>query len=52
MEIDAIIKLINTTGFPIACCVAMYIQNIKFQKTIEELKIAMHDLIATLKSEG
>lgn len=36
-----IATLISTVGFPIACCVVMFIQNDKLQKTLAEIANTM-----------
>ena len=36
-----IATLISTVGFPIACCVVMFIQNDKLQKTLSEIANTM-----------
>ena len=33
MDINAIVQLISSLGFPIACCIAMFWQNIKLNET-------------------
>ena len=36
-----IATLISTVGFPIGCCVVMFIQNDKLQKTLSEIANTM-----------
>ncbi|MBQ0111585.1 MAG: hypothetical protein KBT03_00480 [Bacteroidales bacterium] len=52
MDINSIASFVNSTGFPIACCVAMYIQNNKYQKALEELKLTMAQLVNELKEHN
>ena len=58
-----IVTLINTVGFPIACCVALFYQNSKnsemyqefinsMQKTIENNTLALKELSIRLTTEG
>lgn len=58
-----IITVINTVGFPIACCVALFMQNGKnaenyqgiinsMQKTIENNTLALKELSIRIEKEG
>ena len=42
METNTIIELINSVGFPIVCCIALFYLNIKnnnrYEKQLEEIK--------------
>ncbi len=33
MDTNAIVQLVSSLGFPIACCIAMFWQNIKLNET-------------------
>lgn len=35
--IDTIIKLISNLGFPIVCCIVLFVQNNNFSKALNEL---------------
>ena len=37
MELDSIITLISNVGFPIACCVVLFIQQNKLTGTLNEI---------------
>lgn len=37
MEMEAIMTAITNVGFPIACCIFMFVQNDKMQKTLADL---------------
>lgn len=41
MELDNIITLISNLGFPIACCVVLFIQNNKLTNTLNEISRTM-----------
>lgn len=40
-SIDVIVKLISNLGFPIACCVVLFIQNNSFSKALNELSTTL-----------
>lgn len=39
--IDVLVKLISNLGFPIACCVVLFIQNNNFSKALNELSTTL-----------
>lgn len=54
MEMDAILTAITNVGFPITCCIVMFFQNDKFQKTLAEISTTltlMNDRIKELEEE-
>lgn len=44
MELKDVIDLIQTVGFPIVCCVVLFRQNEKYQKSISELTQAVNKM--------
>ena len=42
---DEIISLISNVGFPIACCVVLFMQQNKLTKTLTEISITMSGLL-------
>lgn len=53
MTYNEIQNLIGSLGFPIACCVVMFIQNGKLQKTLSELTLTLEKMrIEISKREG
>ena len=42
--LEYIITLIKEVGFPIACCVVLFIQNNKLTNTLVEIKKSMEEL--------
>lgn len=42
---DDIISLISNVGFPIACCVVLFMQQNKLTKTLTEISITMSGLL-------
>ena len=49
MELDAILSAISTVGFPIACCIVLFIQNNKLRDTVEENTKAVMSLTDYIK---
>lgn len=45
-----IATLISTVGFPIACCVVMFMQNGQLQKTLNEIATTMALLTERIKN--
>lgn len=39
--IDIVAKLVSNLGFPIACCVVLFIQNNNFSKALNELSTTL-----------
>mgnify|MGYP006931952660 CR=1 FL=1 len=44
MEAGEIVTLITNVGFPIACCVVLFVQNNKMQKTLSEMTLSLQKL--------
>lgn len=44
MTINEITDLITGVGFPVACCIVLFIQNGKFQETLKEITLALQSL--------
>lgn len=42
--LNYLVELIKEVGFPIACCVVLFIQNNKLTNTLMEIKNSMEDL--------
>lgn len=50
MEIvDIVTNLISNLGFPIACCVVLFIQNNKLTNIIGDLKVSISKMSETLE---
>lgn len=49
MEGINIIELINNVGFPICCCIVLFMQNNKLTKTIADLKDTLTENSTLLK---
>ena len=47
--IEVITKLIGSVGFPIACCIIMFIQNSKLRDTLNENTQVLKDLSNEIK---
>lgn len=47
---DEIIQLINGVGFPIACCVVLFIQQGQLRKSIEQNTATLKELSDNLKA--
>ncbi len=39
---DEIISLITNVGFPIACCIVLFMQQSKLTKTLEDLNVTLN----------
>lgn len=48
--LQEITTIISTVGFPIACCVVMFVQNDKLQKTLNEIATTMALLTERIKN--
>ena len=51
MDLNAIISAISTVGFPIVCCVALFLQNTKLRDTVEENTKAIISLTDYIKNK-
>lgn len=41
---DEIVNMISNVGFPIACCVVMFINNNKFTETLCNLNVTLKEI--------
>lgn len=41
MDLSGIVDLFSNLAFPVACCVVMFIQNGKMQKTLSDISLTM-----------
>lgn len=48
MDITIISQLIGSLGFPIACCVVLFLQNGNMQKTLTELQKTLVEISTRL----
>lgn len=48
---EDIINVISNVGFPIACCIYLLLENKKLRDKIEELSLAINDLVNKLDKE-
>lgn len=44
MNINDIISIISTVGFPIAACCVMFMQNNKLQDTLKDISVTMQKM--------
>lgn len=44
MTFNEIQTLIGSVGFPMACCIVMFMQNSKLQKTLSDLTITLEKM--------
>lgn len=51
MDVQAISTFISTVGFPIAACIALYLQNVKMSEALNNNTLALTEL-STLIKEG
>lgn len=49
MNIDSIVTIITTVGFPIAACIALFWQNMKMSETIANNTEAIIELTTIIK---
>ena len=49
MDLNAIISAISTVGFPIVCCIVLFVQNNKLRDTIDENTKAVISLTDYIK---
>lgn len=47
---DEIVNLISNVGFPIACCVVMFINNSKFTDTLCNLNVTLKELSTRMET--
>lgn len=48
---EDIINVISNVGFPIACCIYLLLENGKLSDKLEELSLAINDLVNKLDKE-
>jgi hypothetical protein len=51
MDVQSISTFISTVGFPIAACIALYLQNVKMSEALNNNTLALTEL-STLIKEG
>ena len=51
MDIQTVSTFISTVGFPIAACIALYLQNVKMSEALNNNTLALTEL-STLIKEG
>lgn len=49
MNIDGVVQIITTVGFPIAACIALFWQNMKMSETIANNTEAIVELTTIIK---
>lgn len=49
--LNALGDFISRVGFPIAACVAMYFQNRSFEKSIDEMRVAITELRDAIRAK-
>lgn len=49
MEINTFTNLITGVGFPIACCILLFLQNNNMQKTLTDVTLAMQSIVDRLE---
>lgn len=44
MDVNALVTVISTVGFPIAACCVMFMQNNKLQDTLKDISVTMQKM--------
>lgn len=44
MDVNAVVTIISTVGFPIAACCVMFFQNNKLQDTLKDISVTMQKM--------
>ena len=44
MDVNALVTIISTVGFPIAACCVMFMQNNKLQDTLKDISVTMQKM--------
>ena len=44
MDVNALVTIISTVGFPIAACCVMFFQNNKLQDTLKDISVTMQKM--------
>ena len=47
---EEIANLISNVGFPIACCIVMFINNSKFTETLTNLNVTLKELSTRIEN--
>ena len=47
---EEIVNLISNVGFPIACCVVMFINNSKFSEALNNLNVTLKELSTRMEN--
>lgn len=45
---DEIVNMISNVGFPIACCIVMFINNGKFTEALNNLNVTLKEISARM----
>ena len=48
--VEEITQLISNVGFPIACCVVLFINNSKFNETLNALNVTLKEISTRLEN--
>ena len=44
MDVNVLIQVVSTVGFPIAACCVMFMQNNKLQDTLKDISVTMQKM--------
>ena len=47
---EEIVNLISNVGFPIACCVVMFVNNSKFSEALNNLNVTLKELSTRMEN--
>lgn len=47
---EEIVSMISNVGFPIACCIVMFINNSKFTEALSSLNVTLKELSTRMES--
>ena len=47
---EELVNLISNVGFPIACCVVMFINNSKFSEALNNLNVTLKELSTRIEN--
>ena len=47
---EEIVNMISNVGFPIACCIVMFINNSKFTEALTSLNVTLKELSTRMES--
>lgn len=51
MDLNTIMQAVSTVGFPIVCCIVLFVQNDKLRSTIEDNTKAVTSLTEYIKNK-